>query len=118
MSNQHYDGSVSFTFNDKQYEATVSARGTYTFTKGRAYLRNGDPGYPDEESFEVDDIDVETVFDADGNEVPYTEDMYSCIEETLRDGVDWEDDGEYEPPEPEDDWETEEEAYERCYSHG
>lgn len=116
MSNQHYDGSVVFNYNNEEYEADVLARGTYSFRKGRMYMRNGDPGYPDEESFEIDDIEVEAVFDAEGNEVSYTEDMYDCIEEALND-VDWEID-DYEPPEPEDDWINEEDAYERCYGNG
>ena len=72
-------------------------------------MPNGDPGYPDEEDFEIDDIEVEAVF-KDGDEVPYVEDMYDSIEEALND-VDWEQD-EYEPPEPDYD---EDEAYERCY---
>ena len=115
MSNQYYDGNVTFEYDDKQYEATVHATATYTFTKGRMYMPNGDPGYPDEEDFEVDDIDVEAVF-RDGVEVPYVDDMEECIAEALED-VDWEYD-EYDPPEPEDDWMDEDEAYERCYGNG
>lgn len=101
MSNQHYNGNVTFKYKDEEYEAQVSASGTYTFVKGRKYMANGDPGYPDEESFDIDDIDVEAVF-KDDVEVPYDEDMYDDIESALRD-VDWEDD---DPPEPDyDDYE-------------
>lgn len=115
MSNQYYDGSVVFNYNNEEYEADVSARGTYSFSRGRMYMRNGDPGYPDEEDFEIDDIEVEAVF-KDGTEVPYVDEMYDAIEEALKD-ADWECD-EYDPPEPEDDWEDEDEAYARCYGNG
>jgi len=100
MSNQYYNGDVTFTFNGEQHEATVQALATYTFVKGRMYMRNGDPGYPDEEDFEIDDIDVEAVF-KEGVEVPYVEEMYDSIEEALH-GVDWSYD-EYDPPEPPED---------------
>lgn len=99
MSNQHYDGNITFKHKDEEYEATVHASGTYTFVKGRRYMANGDPGYPDEEDFEIDDVDVEAVF-KDGEEVPYTEDMDSAIDSALYD-VDWEDD---DPPEPDYDY--------------
>lgn len=116
MSNQHYNGNVTFTYEDEQYEATVQASATYYFRKGRMYMRNGDPGYPDEEDFDIDEVEVEAVF-KDDVEVPYIEDMYDAIEEAL-DDVDWEYD-EYDPPEPpEDDWIDEDDAYERCYGNG
>lgn len=93
MSNQHYNGSVTFEYKDEEYEATVEAQATYTFIKGRKYMANGDPGYPDEEDFEIDNIDIEAVF-KDGAEVPYEEDMYEHVEAALCD-EDWEeDDGE------------------------
>lgn len=95
MSNRHYDGNVTFVYEEEEYEATVHATGTYTFIKGRRYMANGDPGYPDEEDFEIDDVDVKAVF-KDGIEVPYEEDMYDDIDSALRD-ADWEED---DPPEP------------------
>lgn len=98
MSNQLYNGNVVFRYNDEEYEATVRAQATYTFIKGRRYMPNGDPGYPDEEDLEIDDVDVEAVF-KDGVEVPYEEDMYDEIEQSLYD-VNWEDDY----PEPPDDY--------------
>ena len=103
MSNQHYNGNIVFTYNGEEYEATVHAIGTYTFVKGRRYMANGDPGWPDEEDFEIDDVDVEAVF-KDGEEVPYIEDMGDAIDSALED-VDWEED---DPPEP--DYDAYEEA--------
>lgn len=98
MSNRHYNGNITFTYNGEEYEATVCATGTYTFIKGRRYMPNGDPGYPDEEDFEIDDVDIEAVF-KDGEEVPYTEDMYDDIEAVLCDSDEWEeDDYDDEPP--------------------
>ena len=105
MSNQHYSGMVTFTLNEEEYEAQVSAKATYCYRPGKRWLKNGDPGYPDESSFEIDDFDVETVFDADGNEVPYDEDTMRDLIESALDDVDWEDD---DPPEP--DYDAYEEA--------
>ena len=90
---------VTFTYNEEEYEAQVHARASYSYRPGKRWLKNGDPGYPDESDFEVDDIDVETVFKGDV-EVPYLDDMYDDIESALND-VDWEDD---DPPEPDDDY--------------
>lgn len=99
MSNRHYNGNIVFRYNDEEYEATVHATGTYSFRKGRRYMANGDPGYPDEEDFEIDDVEVEAVF-KDDVEVPYLEDMYDSIESVLRE-KDWEED---DPPEPDYDY--------------
>lgn len=109
MSNQHYNGNVIFEWNDKQYEATVNASATYSFRPGRMYMPNGDPGYPDEEDFEIEEFNVEAVFDENGDEVPYSEDMYDAIEDALYDTDGWEED---EPPEPDLDY-YEERAIER-----
>lgn len=101
MSNQHYDGMVSFTYKNEEYDAYVSATATYSFRPGRRYMANGDPGYPDEEDFEIDDVDVEEVYKGE-EEVPFEEDMYDAIYDALN-SVDWEQD---EPPEPDyDDYE-------------
>lgn len=102
MSNQHYSGMVTFTLNEEEYEAQVSARATYSYRPGKRWLKNGDPGYPDESDFEIDDVEVEAV-SKDDVEIPYDEDtMYDSIESALND-VDWEDD---DPPEPDyDDYE-------------
>ena len=96
MSNRHYKGNVTFRYKDEEYEATVEAQATYTFIKGRRYMPNGDPGYPDEENFEVDNVDVEAVF-KDGAEVPYDEDMYDDIEAAVEDIEEW-DEPDLEPP--------------------
>lgn len=93
MSNQHYNGDVTFTCEGRKYTATVKATASYYFRKGRMYMANGDPGYPDEEDFEIDDIDVTEVKDWDTEEpVDYDEDkMYDPIYDALE-KVEWVDD--------------------------
>lgn len=110
MSNQHYDGIIDFTIDDKKYTADVKARASYSFRRGRMYLRNGDPGYPDEEDFEIDDVEVLSITDENGDEITYDEDtMYDPICDALN-GVDWIQD-ECEPPEPDYDPPEYDEAY-------
>ena len=101
MSNQSYNGDISFNYKGETYEAGVGAQATYTFIKGRKYMANGDPGWPDEEDFEIDNIDVYAVFKY-GVEVPYEEGMYDAIESALK-KADWEEE-DRDPPEPDDDY--------------
>lgn len=97
MANQHYNGTIDFKVDGREYEATVSATATYTFIKGRKYMANGDPGYPDEEDFEIDDLDVTLITDKETEEiVDETEEMTEAIRNALE-GAEWEDD---DPPEP------------------
>lgn len=86
-----FNGDVHFVVDGRGYVATVEARGTYYFRKGCMYLRNGDPGHPDEEEFTIDDVDVQEVRDAETEEVvPYNEtEMYDALEAALQDEDDW-----------------------------
>lgn len=58
----------------REFEVFGGAEGRYEYTywPGRTHMSNGDPGYPAEGEIECIEADawVESVFDADGNEVP------------------------------------------------
>lgn len=45
--------------NGKSWWVTGVGYADYSYTSGCMYMRNGDPGYPDEEDFEVTDVDIE-----------------------------------------------------------
>lgn len=97
MSNKFFNGEVEFTYDGKLLCADVTAHGTYTFVKGRRYMPNGDPGYPDEEDFEIDDLEVNSIYDTEtGERVEYIKDMYEAIEAAAWEADGWED-IEYEP---------------------
>lgn len=52
------------------YECHVIAEGTWFFQEGCLYLRNGDPGYPDESEFDFNIKELDAVtFDDDENEI-------------------------------------------------
>lgn len=92
MSNKLFNGEVEFTYNNKLLRADITAHGTYTFIRGRRYMSNGDPGYPDEDDFEIDDIDINCVYDPETNDdVEYVEDMYAAIEAAAWEADGWDD---------------------------
>lgn len=93
-----------------EYSATVT--GDYYFQKGRMYMPNGDPGYPDEEDTEgpfLDEIQEVNIMDINGNYIEeseanhiyktYQEEIDKAIEEEIEERVDW-DDCDWEDPEP------------------
>jgi len=102
LTNQTYKGDITFTYEGREYVADVTAKATYYYRPGRKYMANGDPGYPDEESFDIDDIEVHSIRDKETEEVvEETEELSAAIGNAL-DGADgWEDD---EPPEPDYDY--------------
>ncbi len=58
----YWDGSVNITYKDVELDVDVSASGTYYYSPGCMYRRNGDPGDPPEEETTVDKLDVEAVY--------------------------------------------------------
>lgn len=58
----YWDGSVNITYKDVELDVDVSAQGTYYYSPGCMYRRNGDPGDPPEEETDVISIDIEGVF--------------------------------------------------------
>ena len=65
-----YNGVVEdFEVNDKIYKIAVEATATGYYDPGRMYMPNGDPGYPPEEGFDIDDVKSTWYeVDEDGNE--------------------------------------------------
>ena len=94
---QHFNqDELELTVNGRELTVDVQATGTYTHIPGRRYMANGDPGYPDEDDFEIDNVEA-TWYDEDGKRIPETEDMAEALDSYLREKADWEDD---DPPEP------------------
>ena len=58
----YWDGSVNITYKNVELDVDVSAQGTYYYSPGCMYRRNGDPGDPPEEETDVTSIDIEGVF--------------------------------------------------------
>ena len=64
------------------------------FVRGVHTLRNGDPGYPDEGG----EVEILSAVRSDtGEEVELTDDEFGTVEEEAA-----QDDGDYDPPEPDD----------------
>lgn len=64
------------------YVVNVDATADYTYDPGRMYMANGDPGYPPEESFELDTVDA-VWYDEEGNEVVATDAMTTSLYDYL-----------------------------------
>lgn len=60
--NVYWDGSVNITYKGIELDVDVIASGTYYYSPGCMYRRNGDPGDPPEEETDIDKLDVEGVF--------------------------------------------------------
>lgn len=112
MSETHLTGTVSgkFDWNEYQIEYTANVSGTEWYQKGRMYMPNGDPGYPDEYDSEgpfFEDIDCVYINDKDGVEVPEDDKIYESnrdmidqlVKEDVEENKDW-DDCNWDDPEP------------------
>lgn len=60
--NVYWDGSVTVTYKDIELDVDVTASGTYYYSPGCMYRRNGDPGDPPEEETDIVSIDIEHIF--------------------------------------------------------
>lgn len=95
-------GSIEYEGKTIEYEVNVS--GSYYYSKGRMYMKNGDPGYPDDEEYEgpfFEDIDDYTIYDDEGNECTEErcEQIELLIQKDVEDNKEW-DDVEWDEPEP------------------
>lgn len=67
-------------------EYTVRVSGEEYFQKGRMYVPNGDPGYPDEYDSEgpfFEDIDEVNLLDAEGVQVENDDEIYKNHQEVI-----------------------------------
>ena len=73
--------------NGKTYRVSVEASASYYFSPGRMYMPNGDPGYPDESDFELQDVDaIWYLYDEetdDETEVEPTAEMQDALDDYL-----------------------------------
>ena len=81
-----------FELDGRTYYAEVHASAYYHYTSGTMYRRNGDPGDPPEEDFDVLSVTVENVQESGTDDtVPVTQDMIDTVHGMLEDGdYDWE----------------------------
>ena len=63
-----FDKVITFELEDKTYSGEVSATGVEYHEPGCMNLRNGDPGYPPEDEFNITSFGVLTLFDEETNE--------------------------------------------------
>ena len=96
---------LELTVNGVNYTIDVTAYADYYYDSGRMYMSNGDPGYPPESEFTIEDVDA-SWYDADGNKVDATEEMHNALEAYLQNADGWED---KEPLDPEPDYDYYEE---------
>ena len=60
MSELWYEqNDYSISVDSQDYSCYVFAKAIFNYHPGKLYMRNGDPGYPDDEDFEITNVDVE-----------------------------------------------------------
>lgn len=84
-------GETYLVHNDVDYVVEYEASGTYFSDPGCMYLKNGDPGYPPEEDFEVTKIECMVKYedlDRENEEVPedIVKEITEIIQEKLESG--------------------------------
>ena len=116
MSNCRFSGTIDeFEYDDRLYRIDVEATATAHHDPGCMYMKNGDPGYPPEDSFDIDEVDAEWyLIDEDDDsetEVEKTEEMNDALLEYLEEHdelfefsePDYEE-PDYEEPDYDEDW--------------
>lgn len=61
------------------------AEAEYSYTPGRMYMRNGDPGYPDDEELEVTHVEMSVVTELDSGKEVTDKDILQRIEDEVTD---------------------------------
>lgn len=88
MTKATYCNDLELDVGGQSYRVKVKAVGLYDYRPAVMYLRNGDPGYPEEENWEIDDVDAiwrKINEDGDETEVEPTADMEEALYEYLYD---------------------------------
>lgn len=93
MSNYVYtNDDLEFEYDAKFYKIDVEAHATYEYDPGCMYMRNGDPGYPPESSFDIDSVDSTWYLineDDSLTKVEATKEMKAALQEYLDNNSDW-----------------------------
>lgn len=77
---------LEITIKDKTYRIDVQATASYYYDSGCMYMRNGDPGYPPESEFDVEDVySAWTLIDEDDPEKDIEVEATKEMEEYLYD---------------------------------
>lgn len=63
ITDLHYDFEFEVSIEDKEFRCSGYAEGTEWHEAGRFYMPNGDPGYPDEYDFTIEDVIIEEIVD-------------------------------------------------------
>lgn len=70
---------------DVSYIFCLYAEAEYSYTPGRMYMRNGDPGYPDDEELEVTHIEISIVTELDSGKIVTDKAILQKIENKVTD---------------------------------
>lgn len=76
------DDGLEIEVADTVYLVRVYATAAYTYTHGRMYMDNGDPGYPPEDDLKIAVINA-VWLDENDKEVEPTEEMTTALEKYL-----------------------------------
>ena len=79
MTVQYDNEEFEFSFEVNDYTCDLRAYAEHFYEKGCMYSRDGDPGYSDDEDLEVTELEINGIWDADGNEVEETPEIKSAI---------------------------------------
>ena len=104
----HVSGTTQWESYTVEYTARVS--GEYYFQKGRMYMPNGDPGYPDEEDYEgpfFEEVAEVNLLDTDEVQIEGDKEIYKnnqamidlAIQRDVEENKEW-DDCSWDEPEP------------------
>lgn len=62
-----FEGKVFVTVDGNCYECYVTALADYRYEQGKMYMRNGDPGYPDDEELDIISLSVSDISKVEDN---------------------------------------------------
>lgn len=78
-----FDGLVTIVHGGKRLTASVKATANYYNEPGCLYLPNGDPGYPPEESFELENYEIVETENEDGEPFGLTPELEEEFAEAM-----------------------------------
>lgn len=81
----YYNNKLEWPYEGRDYHINLRAKAKEYHAPGRLYLRNGDPGDPPEDDFELKSVDAVWYLVTDGSEIEVkpTKEMVSDLEDWL-----------------------------------